>query len=80
MRQVTVRVHMVQVGDVDMGWGSDSDSATGIEGSRACSMGILVVVARVVGLSHMFRVVVRYGSHGYPSLVIGMSKSDDWVT
>ena len=80
MRQVTVRVHMVQVGDVDMRWGSNGNSATGIEGSRACSMGILVVVARVMGLSHMFRVVVRYGSHGYPSLVIGMSKSDDWVT
>ena len=80
MRQVTVRVHMVQVGDVHMRWGSDGNSTTGIEGSRACSMGILVVVARVVGLSHMFRVVVRYGSHGYPSLVIGMSKSDDWVT
>ena len=80
MRQVTVRVHMVQVGDVDMRRSSDSNSTTGIEGSRACSMCILVVVARVVGLSHMFRVVVRYGSHGYPSLVIGMSKSDDWVT
>lgn len=80
MRQIAVGVHMVQVGDMDVRRGTNGDFATLIETACTCGLGMLVVLMGVMCRAHVFRVVVRYSGHWYPSFVVRMANSDNRVT
>lgn len=80
MWQITLGVHMVQVGDMDVRRCTNCNSTTGAEPSCTSGTGVRVVTAGVMRGAHMSGLVVRYRGNGYPTLAVRMAQSDYWVT
>ena len=80
MRQITLRVYMIQVGDMDVRRCSNGNSATRVESSCTGGARVRVVAVGVMGSTHVGRGVVRYSGNGYPALAVRMTESDYWMT
>lgn len=77
--QAALRVHVVQVVDVNVYRPCGSHPAAGLKPSMPCSVRVLVKVLSILSCAHVLRVVVGDNSNGDISMSVGVGKSNHWM-
>ena len=78
-RQIAVMGDVVEVVDVDVRRMLDSNVTARTERAMARSVGVRVIVLRIVRGAHVRGVVVRHGGYGNPALAVWVAESNHGV-